>query len=142
MHFGASPLGGTERIAGIDDERKRADLRACPFSSKFLLVFYTQLCIIILMKTAFFRHFAQRLTVFPGRRSQGSRASDRFHSKGRRPDDWKPMPSIGDGVREIRIREASGAFRVLYVACSEIQRSCLCPACFSKEVTKDEQGRY
>jgi phage-related protein len=31
------------------------------------------------------------------------------------PDDWKPMPSIGPGVREIRIREASGAFRVIYV---------------------------
>lgn len=31
------------------------------------------------------------------------------------PDDWKPMPSIGPGVREIRIRETSGAFRVIYV---------------------------
>jgi phage-related protein len=35
---------------------------------------------------------------------------------GRDPDDWKPMPSIGAGVREIRIRDASGAFRVIYVA--------------------------
>ena len=32
------------------------------------------------------------------------------------PDDWKPMKSIGLGVREIRIREESGAFRVIYVA--------------------------
>ena len=32
------------------------------------------------------------------------------------PDDWKPMPSIGAGVREIRIREAAGAFRVIYAA--------------------------
>jgi phage-related protein len=32
------------------------------------------------------------------------------------PTDWKPMASIGAGVREIRIREDSGAFRVLYVA--------------------------
>ena len=31
------------------------------------------------------------------------------------PDDWKPMPSIGQGVREIRVREANGAFRVIYV---------------------------
>ncbi len=31
------------------------------------------------------------------------------------PADWKPMTSIGPGVREIRIRDASGAFRVLYV---------------------------
>jgi len=32
------------------------------------------------------------------------------------PDDWKPMGSIGPGVREIRIRDASGAFRVIYLA--------------------------
>jgi phage-related protein len=32
------------------------------------------------------------------------------------PADWKPMTTVGAGVREIRIREASGAFRVLYVA--------------------------
>lgn len=32
------------------------------------------------------------------------------------PEDWKPMKTIGPGVREIRIREASGAFRVIYVA--------------------------
>jgi phage-related protein len=32
------------------------------------------------------------------------------------PDDWKPMTSIGPGVREIRVREASGAFRVIYIA--------------------------
>ena len=32
------------------------------------------------------------------------------------PSDWKPMNSVGQGVREIRSRDASGAFRVLYVA--------------------------
>jgi len=35
---------------------------------------------------------------------------------GRDPDDWKPMPSVGSGVREIRVRDASGQFRVVYVA--------------------------
>ena len=35
---------------------------------------------------------------------------------GREPDDWKPMNTVGRGVREIRIRDATGAFRVLYVA--------------------------
>ena len=35
---------------------------------------------------------------------------------GREPDDWKPMTAVGRGVREIRIRDAVGAFRVLYVA--------------------------
>ena len=31
------------------------------------------------------------------------------------PDDWKPI-NVGEGVREIRIREKSGAYRVMYVA--------------------------
>lgn len=36
--------------------------------------------------------------------------------RGLDPDDWKPLKTVGPGVREIRIREASGAFRVIYVA--------------------------
>lgn len=36
--------------------------------------------------------------------------------QGRDPSDWKPMSSVGDGVREIRIRDATGAYRVIYVA--------------------------
>jgi phage-related protein len=35
---------------------------------------------------------------------------------GEPPDDWKPMGGIGRGVIECRIREASGAFRLLYVS--------------------------
>lgn len=35
---------------------------------------------------------------------------------GGEPSDWKPMQSIGAGVREIRITEESGAFRVIYLA--------------------------
>jgi phage-related protein len=30
--------------------------------------------------------------------------------------DWKPMSTIGPGVREIRLRDKAGAFRVVYVA--------------------------
>jgi phage-related protein len=36
----------------------------------------------------------------------------RFRS-GENPSDWKPMPSVGPGVREIRIRQVSGAYRVI-----------------------------
>ncbi len=32
------------------------------------------------------------------------------------PSDWKPMPTVGSGVRELRVREQGGAFRVIYVA--------------------------
>jgi phage-related protein len=35
---------------------------------------------------------------------------------GRTPSDSKPMTSVGDGAHEIRIRDESGAFRVIYVA--------------------------
>lgn len=34
---------------------------------------------------------------------------------GLKPDDWKPMNTVGQGVKEIRIRDAAGAFRVIYV---------------------------
>ena len=34
---------------------------------------------------------------------------------GKDPEDWKPMPSVGLAVKEIRVREG-GAFRVIYVA--------------------------
>ena len=36
--------------------------------------------------------------------------------RGLEPDHWKPMKTIGAGVREIRIYDAAGAFRVLYTA--------------------------
>ena len=35
---------------------------------------------------------------------------------GLQPDDFKPMPTIGQGVEEIRIRDDSGAYRVIYAA--------------------------
>ena len=35
---------------------------------------------------------------------------------GENPFDWKPMQTVGSGVREIRITDSDGAFRVIYVA--------------------------
>jgi phage-related protein len=32
------------------------------------------------------------------------------------PTDWKPMTTVGKGVLEVRIRDESGAFRVIYTA--------------------------
>jgi len=32
------------------------------------------------------------------------------------PDDWKPMASIGAGVKEVRIWDDAGTFRVIYLA--------------------------
>jgi len=36
--------------------------------------------------------------------------------RGLEPDHWKPMTGIGPGVREIRVRDGSGAFQVIYIA--------------------------
>ena len=36
--------------------------------------------------------------------------------RGESPTSWKPIPAIGEGVRELRVRIAAGAFRVLYLA--------------------------
>jgi phage-related protein len=32
------------------------------------------------------------------------------------PDHWKPMNTVGAGVREIRVNDAGGAFRAIYIA--------------------------
>ena len=36
--------------------------------------------------------------------------------RGQPPDDFKPMPSIGKGVEEIRVWDEAGTFRVVYTA--------------------------
>ncbi|WP_284947379.1 type II toxin-antitoxin system RelE/ParE family toxin [Acidisoma cladoniae] len=36
--------------------------------------------------------------------------------QGRDPSDWKPLKTVGQGVREIRVHEATGTFRVIYLA--------------------------
>lgn len=35
---------------------------------------------------------------------------------GKQPDDFKPIPSIGRGVEEIRVWDESGTYRVIYTA--------------------------
>ncbi len=35
--------------------------------------------------------------------------------KGNEPTDWKPMSSIGAGVKEIRVKDKQGVFRVVYL---------------------------
>lgn len=54
--------------------------------------------------------------------------------EGQDPDDWKPMTTIGAGVREIRIREASGAFRVIYIA--KFESAIFVLHCFQKKTQK------
>jgi phage-related protein len=56
------------------------------------------------------------LRSFPvGARREAGFQIDRVQ-RGLEPDSWKPMKSVGSGMREIRVRDADGAFRVMYVA--------------------------
>ena len=68
------------------------------------------------MKTVNFQGDTQNvIRGFPG--SVKTKLGGQFYlvQIGADPDDWKPMPSIGKGVREIRIRDIGGAYRVIYV---------------------------
>ena len=57
-----------------------------------------------------------RLRDFPaGARRAAGYQLDRVQ-RGLEPDDWKPMRAVGPGVRELRIRDRAGAFRVIYLA--------------------------
>ena len=68
----------------------------------------------------------------PARRSAGYQL-DRVQ-QGLEPDDWKPMKGLGGGVCEIRIREAEGAFRVVYAA--KFRESIFVLHCFQKKSEK------
>lgn len=74
------------------------------------------------------------LRVFPqaARRMAGLQL-DRVQ-RGLDPDDWKPMPAVGPGVREIRVRDEAGAFRVLYVA--RFAEAVYVLHCFQKKSSK------
>nr|WP_275584494.1 type II toxin-antitoxin system RelE/ParE family toxin [Stenotrophomonas sp. NLF4-10] len=50
---------------------------------------------------------------FEARREAGTDL--RMVQQGVDPRDWKPMPTVGKGVREIRVRIPDGAYRVFYV---------------------------
>ncbi len=36
--------------------------------------------------------------------------------RGNQPDDFKPMPSVGKGVEEIRVRDDTDIYRIIYTA--------------------------
>ncbi|MBN9657888.1 MAG: type II toxin-antitoxin system RelE/ParE family toxin [Acidobacteria bacterium] len=53
---------------------------------------------------------------------------------GREPGDWKSMNLVGRGVKEIRIRDEAGAFRVLFVA--RFADAIYVLHCFQKKTSK------
>lgn len=78
------------------------------------------------------------LRAFPvgARRAAGYQIDKVEH--GQEPDDWKPMKTIGAGVKEIRIRDESGAFRVIYLA--KLADAVYILHCFQKK-TEQTSGR-
>jgi phage-related protein len=66
------------------------------------------------------------------RREAGSQI--RLVQYGDEPDDWKPMPSIGIGVKEIRIRDDGDQYRVIYIA--KLARAIFVLHCFQKKTQK------
>ena len=65
--------------------------------------------------TALYRHQPECLARFPSEAKRAAGFELWQVQNGLDPSDWKPMASVGVGVREIRIHVA-GAWRVLYVA--------------------------
>jgi phage-related protein len=76
---------------------------------------YIQIDIILPKPLQWLGDSRQRLGDFPvvARRRAGFELWE--VQQGNEPSDWKPMPSVGQGVNEVRIR-ADGTWRVLYVA--------------------------
>ena len=78
------------------------------------------------------------LRAFPlSARREASHQIDQVQ-RGREPDDWKPMSTIGQGVREIRIRDTSGAFRVIYMV--KFADAVYVLHCFQKKTEKTSKA--
>ena len=57
--------------------------------------------------------------------------------RGDEPDDWKPFDDVGTGTKEIRIKLADGAFRVMYVA--KFPEAVYVLHCFKKKTQQTSQ---
>jgi phage-related protein len=91
------------------------------------------------MKPVVFRGTAlDDLRAFPSaaRREAGHQLDQ--VQRGLDADDWKPMTTVGQGVKEIRIRDASGAFRVIYVA--KLAEAVFVLHCFQKKTEQTSRS--
>ena len=78
---------------------------------------YIQTSIFTLMKSVrFLGNSLKALRDFPEDARQDAGYQIDKVQRGEQPDDFKPMPSIGKGVEEIRIWDESGTYRVVYTA--------------------------
>jgi phage-related protein len=77
---------------------------------------YIQTDIIQMKGIRFIGDSLKRLRAFPDDARQDAGYQLDKVQRGEQPDDFKPMPSIGEGVEEIRVRDEAGVFRVIYTA--------------------------
>ena len=74
------------------------------------------------------------LKEFPsGARQEAGYQIDRVQH-GLVPTDWRPMPIVGTGVREIRVHDMEGTFRVIYLA--KLADAVYVLHCFQKKTQK------
>ena len=58
--------------------------------------------------------------------------------RGLDPDDWKPLKTVGAGVAEIRMRDAAGAYRIIYIA--RLADAIFVLHCFRKKSRRTSAG--
>ena len=92
-----------------------------------------------IIKAAKFRGSSLRdLRAFPDKaRREAGQQIDQMQ-RGLEPDDWKPMPTVGQGVQEIRIWDEAGTFRVIYVA--KFESAIYILHCFQKKTEQTNKA--
>lgn len=78
------------------------------------------------------------IRAFPDEARQDAGYQLHMVQMGEAPDDWKSMKTVGAGTREIRITDASGAFRVIYVA--KFGDAVIVLHCFQKKSQKTSKA--
>jgi phage-related protein len=78
------------------------------------------------------------LKAFPDEARRDAGFNLDFVQRGLEPSNWKPMKTVGAGVNEIRVRDATGAFRVIYLATRPDGVYVL--HCFQKKTRKTRKG--
>lgn len=81
-----------------------------------------------------------RIRAFPSDARQDAGFQIDNIQRGANPDDWKHIKAVGKSVREIRIKEAHGQYRVIYLANRKDAVYVL--TCFPKENATDAKVGY
>jgi phage-related protein len=117
---------------------KHAKAVACSTCPDTRLLRHTISCISVPKPVEFRGSSLDNLRAFPlpARREAGHQLDQ--VQNGQEPDDWKPMNTVGQGAKEIRIRDAAGTFRVIYVA--KFADAVYVLHCFQKKTEKTSKA--